>query len=95
MHSTSLLQRGLVCGLLCAGLAACGGTNEPSSASAKAKDAVQINPDPFPSTYQPIPSATTVIQNVSILDGIGGLLENASIVFQDGKITALGNDIDA
>ena len=93
MHSTSLLQRGLVIGLLSAGLVACGGADEPSSASAKAKDAVQINPDPFPSTYQPIPSATTVIQNVSIIDGIGGLLENASIVLQDGKITALGNDI--
>ena len=47
MHSTSLLQRGLVIGLISAGLVACGGADEPSSASAKAKDAVRINPDPF------------------------------------------------
>ncbi len=56
---------------------------------------VEINQDPFPSTYQALPSQTTLINNVNILDGIGGFIESGSVLMQDGKITAIGADIDA
>lgn len=56
---------------------------------------VEINQDPFPSTYQALPSKTTLINNVTILDGIGGFIESGSVLMQDGKITAIGADIDA
>lgn len=56
---------------------------------------VEINQDPFPSTYQALPSQTTLINNVTILDGIGGFIESGSVLMQNGKITAIGADIDA
>ena len=39
-------------------------------------------PDPFPSTYQPFPSQTTVIQNATILTGTGQRINGGSVVMQ-------------
>ena len=51
------------------------------------------NADPFPSTYQRVPSRPTVIRNVRIFTGAGPLIENGAIVLQDGKITAVGGSL--
>lgn len=56
---------------------------------------VEINKDPFPSTYKALPSVPTLITNVTLIDGIGGQLENASILLENGKIKAVGNNLDA
>ena len=56
---------------------------------------VKVNKNPFPSTYQPMKSATTLIRNVNILDGIGGVIESGAILLSDGKIKAIGESIDA
>jgi imidazolonepropionase-like amidohydrolase len=53
------------------------------------------NADPFPSTYQRVPSRPTVIRNVRIFTGAGPLIENGAIVLQDGKITAVGANVAA
>lgn len=50
--------------------------------------------DPYPSTYQPQASEPTAIINATILDGIGGMIENGQILLMDGKIAAIGDDID-
>ena len=55
---------------------------------------VVINPDPFPSTYEPIPSKTTLITNVTIIDGIGGMSTDSQILLADGKIVGLGKRIN-
>jgi imidazolonepropionase-like amidohydrolase len=52
-------------------------------------------PDPFPSTYKPLPSADVLFQNATILDGIGHRLEHASLLLQNGKITGVGGHIAA
>lgn len=57
--------------------------------------AVSIDKNPFPSRYVPMPSGTTLIQNVTILDGVGGYIESGSILIQDGKIKQLGQSISA
>lgn len=56
---------------------------------------IEINTDPFPSTYQPMPSQTTLLTNVSIIDGVGGFIEAGSVLMQDGKIAAVGTDLSA
>ena len=46
--------------------------------------------EPYPSTYQAMPSQATVITNATILTGTGERLDNASLVMENGKLTALG-----
>jgi imidazolonepropionase-like amidohydrolase len=50
-------------------------------------------PDPFPSTYKPLPSTDILFQNATIFDGIGHRLEHASILLQNGKISSVGEHI--
>src|SRR5687767_6834581 len=53
------------------------------------------NADPFPSTYTPFPSRTTVIRNATILTAAGRTIRNGSVLLRDGKIAALGASVDA
>lgn len=52
---------------------------------------VKINKNPYPSSYTPLPNVSTLITNVTILDGKGGMLEGSSIGLKDGKISYIGN----
>jgi len=54
---------------------------------------VEINRDPFPSSYTPLPSETTVIVGATILDGKGGMIEGGSVLIEDGKIKAVADII--
>ncbi len=83
--SRTTLTLSLVC-FLSIGLMSCG--KESDSGSNKTPK-VTINPNPYPSTYKPIEGEPTLITNVTILDGIGGKIENGSIYFSDGKIQAI------
>ena len=56
---------------------------------------VEINDNPFPSTYKPLASKPTLITNVTILDGIGKQIDNGSVLMVDGNIAAIGQDIEA
>ena len=53
------------------------------------------NADPFPSTYKPFPSKTTVIKNVTILTAAGPRITNGSILLKDGKIESVGASVTA
>jgi len=46
--------------------------------------------DPFPSTYQPYPSATTVIKGATVLTGTGERIENGTVIIEGGKIASVG-----
>jgi len=50
-------------------------------------------PDPFPSTYHPMPSVDTFIEHATILDGVGHRLENASLLLRDRKVAAIGTGL--
>ncbi|MBK9978838.1 MAG: amidohydrolase family protein [Gemmatimonadetes bacterium] len=52
------------------------------------------NADPFPSTYRPFAVRTTVIRNATIMTAAGPTLRGASILLRDGKITAVGMNLD-
>ena len=53
------------------------------------------NADPFPSTYKPWPSKTTVIKNATILTAAGPRIDGGSILLQNGKIVAIGKTVSA
>ena len=69
-------------------LAACG--DEP----AKTGEASGDKSAAFASTYAPLPSETILITNAHILTGDGGEIESGSVLIKDGKIAAIGENID-
>jgi imidazolonepropionase-like amidohydrolase len=50
---------------------------------------------PFSSTYLAPQAPATVIRGATLLTGTGQQLDNADILFSDGKITALGSEVKA
>ncbi|MDN3652979.1 amidohydrolase [Thalassotalea ponticola] len=84
LTSVSLLSAAIVAG--------CG---EQATTDKKQAAFVEINKDPFPSTYQPLPTETTLISNVNMYDGVGGMAQGVSVLLDNGKIVAIGDDIDA
>lgn len=93
MHNSKLTKALFTSLTLVAAATIVGCSNDP----AKAEQApfVEINKNPFPSTYKALPSVPTLITNVTLLDGIGGMLENTSILLENGKIKAIGKDLSA
>ncbi|HEY8310538.1 MAG TPA: amidohydrolase [Gemmatimonadaceae bacterium] len=53
------------------------------------------NANPFPSTYVPFASRTTLIRNATIMTAAGPTMQNASILLRDGKIVAVGTSVTA
>lgn len=81
-------------------LSAC--TNEPASdgdqasnGDASETDTVQVNTNPYPSVYTPAPSGVVLVQNATVYDGVGGMIENGDILIEDGRISAIGESLDA
>jgi len=90
-----------------ASLAACtanadSGANSASAGPAQ-KGSAQKGPgkgkgyarDPYPSTYKPYAGAPTLLTNVTIFDGEGGRIDRGAVLFRDGKIVEVGQQIAA
>ena len=65
-------------------IAACGSQEDPAATS-----------EPFASRYKPLPSDAVLLSGATLLTGDGERLENADVLMRDGKIAAVGNDLDA
>ena len=97
-------MRPLIC-LILVGATACASASPGTTTTPSPRDTAQAgvglggasipNADPFPSTYVPFPSRTTVIRNVNILTAAGPLIRNGAVLMQNGKITAVGASVDA
>lgn len=72
-------------------LAGCGGGG--SEDNADTSDTVEINRNPFPSTYSPYPSSTTLIKDATVLDGLGGELVGGDVLLIDGKVSEVADEI--
>lgn len=46
--------------------------------------------DPYPSTYEPYPSQTTLIVGATVLTGTGARIDNGAVLIRDGRIAAVG-----
>jgi len=51
--------------------------------------------EPFPSTYQPMPSQATLIEHATIYTGTGAQIDDGSILLRDGKIVEVAQQIAA
>ncbi len=52
--------------------------------------AIHVNEDPYPSTYVAYPGVVTAIRGATAFDGVGGRIDNATVVFADGVVQAIG-----
>ena len=86
------MNRVSLAGMLCMAfvLAACGGKKDANQA-----DRITVPKDPFPSTYAAYPNDPVFISNATIIDGEGALIEKGSLLIVDGKISAIGKDLEA
>ncbi|MEC7290004.1 MAG: amidohydrolase [Pseudomonadota bacterium] len=74
-------------------LSACGGGG--GDAAKDSGDKVEIDRNPFPSTYTPYPSTTTLLKDATVLDGIGGQIDGGDVLIVDGKVAEVAEDIPA
>lgn len=56
-------------------------------------DKITINKNPYPSTYAPISTTSTLITNATVLTGTGERLDDADVLLVDGKVQQLGKDL--
>lgn len=49
--------------------------------------------EPFPSTYQPLPSTPMLIRDATVLIGDGQKIEQGDVLVRDGRIVAVGADL--
>ena len=85
----------VMAGAIFVSLTGCGNDTEDGEIEkAEQRPLITVDKNPFPSTYVPLRSKPTVIKNVTLLDGLGGRIDDATLLMQDGKITALGQDVE-
>jgi imidazolonepropionase-like amidohydrolase len=51
--------------------------------------------DLFPSTYRPLPRTDTLVTHATILDGAGRRIDDGELLMRDGKVVAVGHDLQA
>jgi imidazolonepropionase-like amidohydrolase len=73
----------------CLALAACATTGADTA------DAERDGRVPYASTYTPRPSAPTLIRGATVLNGAGAELANADVLMRDGRIAAVGQNLEA
>ncbi|KTF08877.1 amidohydrolase [Pseudoalteromonas sp. 10-33] len=56
-------------------------------------DKITINKNPYPSTYTPISTSSTLITNATVLTGTGERLDDADVLLVDGKVQQVGKDL--
>jgi len=50
--------------------------------------------DAYASRYQPLPGVATILKGATVLTGTGERLEIADVILEDGRIAAVGKDLD-
>ena len=76
----------------CLALAACDeGRDTEGTEGQRAAD----SPASYASEYTPLPSRTTLLRGATILTGTGERLESADVLIRDGRIAAVGANLDA
>ncbi|MEM5547146.1 amidohydrolase [Pseudoalteromonas fuliginea] len=58
-------------------------------------DKITINKNPYPSTYKPVSTSSTLITNATVLTGTGERLDETDVLLVDGKVQQVGKDLTA
>lgn len=53
----------------------------------------QVDSNPFPSTYKPLPSVPTALVGATVFDGTGKKIDNGTVLMRDGKVEAVGANV--
>ena len=82
--------------LLRTGAAACAALSLSACATTGSADSTanaRALPDdtPYASTYRPYPGRPTAIVGATVFDGTGGQMNNATVLFAEGKVVGLGD----
>ena len=91
----------MACAVMALGACATTGSTDESATPTPANSApktrvlatgldASTNPDPYPSTYRPLPSQNMAIVGATVFDGAGRKIENGVVVVADGKVQAVG-----
>ncbi|MBR9988244.1 MAG: amidohydrolase, partial [Gemmatimonadetes bacterium] len=81
--------------LLIVAIAGCAGRSAaPASSPAPASSDRPADSDAYPSTYQPFPSAPTLIRGATVFTGAGTAIPNGQVLIVDGRIAAVGATVD-
>ncbi|MEJ1097246.1 MULTISPECIES: amidohydrolase [unclassified Pseudoxanthomonas] len=80
----SIPMAGFGLALLCAAAAVSAAT--PTS---------RFTQDPYPSTYRAIASGPVLIEHATVLTGTGERLDDADVLLENGKVTAVGRGLNA
>ncbi|WP_459663248.1 amidohydrolase [Novosphingobium sp. 11B] len=64
-------------------------TTQAADAKKKDKDA-KSGPAPYASTYKPYPGRPTALVGATVYDGRGGRIDNGTVLFENGKVVAVG-----
>ena len=94
MHIGALLLGGVALVGLAVSPALAQSDDEGAGEKKSQRPLVEINKNPYPSTYAPLPSDLTAIVGATVLDGIGGRIEGGTVVMNGGDIVAVGADVD-
>ena len=65
------------------------------AAAATTRDTLSLDRPQYPSTYRRRPNPPVLIRNATVLTATGQELVNASILFRDGKVVAVGTGVTA
>ena len=76
-------------------LAAWLGVSVGVAAQAATPQPTEFPSNAFPSTYQPLPSQTTLIRHATIYTGTGERIDDGSVLLRDGKVAAIGKQVEA
>ena len=75
-------------------LAGCASAPPPKPAAANPRPDAGFTADPYPSTYQRVMSPPVLIQRATVLTGTGARLDGADVLLRDGRIVAVGANLD-
>ncbi|MBW8772587.1 MAG: amidohydrolase, partial [Gemmatimonadetes bacterium] len=81
--------------LACAPAGAGQGAPSPAAGTPPARGTMSFERPQYPSTYQRRPNAAVFIRNANVLTAAGPELHGTNVLFADGKIVAVGNEVSA
>jgi imidazolonepropionase-like amidohydrolase len=77
------------------GITGCATGSAAAPAAAPDRNLASDASEPFASTYAALPSRPTVIRGATIMTAAGDVIANGELLMVDGKISAVGADVDA